>query len=140
MFQPQRSSSGFQELMHSLSGPCLTHTLCIVTEEGLRGRNVLHSLCVHSCALMLNKISSKPLSVPYSGKFSRGFFFAVFLAIRENRSQAFTLRLKCTIHEMPKTNDPHYMTCIILCSRGIALKFSYSACLHSRYKPSRGVY
>ena len=26
----------------------------IATDEGLRGRNVLHSLCVHSCASMLN--------------------------------------------------------------------------------------
>ena len=35
------------------------HTLCIATEEGLRGRNVLHSLRVHSCASMLNNICSE---------------------------------------------------------------------------------
>ena len=37
----------------------LTRTLCIATEEGLRGRNVLHSLRVHSCASMLNNICSE---------------------------------------------------------------------------------
>ena len=36
--------------------------LCIATEEGLCGRNVLHSLRVHSCALMLNNICSESMS------------------------------------------------------------------------------
>ena len=38
---------------------CLIHTLCVASEEGLRGRNVLHSLCMHNCALMLNNICSE---------------------------------------------------------------------------------
>ena len=42
---------------------CLTRTLCIATEEGLCGRNVLHSLRVHSCASMLNNICSEFLGV-----------------------------------------------------------------------------
>ena len=29
--------------------------LCIATDEGLRGRNILYSLHVYSCALMLKK-------------------------------------------------------------------------------------
>ena len=39
----------------------LTHTLCIATDEGpgLLGRNILHSLHVHSCASMLNNICSE---------------------------------------------------------------------------------
>ena len=35
----------------------LSHTLCIATDEGLHGRNILHSLRVHSCASMLNNIN-----------------------------------------------------------------------------------
>ena len=31
------------------------HTLCIATDEGLRDQSVLHSLCVHSCAFILNQ-------------------------------------------------------------------------------------
>ena len=41
---------------------CLTHTLCIATDEDLRGRNVLHSLRVHSCASMLYNICSESRS------------------------------------------------------------------------------
>ena len=37
-------------------------TLCIATDEGLRGRNVLHSLCVHGCASMHNNICSEPMN------------------------------------------------------------------------------
>ena len=33
--------------------------LCIATDEGLRGGNILHSLRVHSCASMLNNICSE---------------------------------------------------------------------------------
>ena len=33
-----------------------------MSEEGLRGRNVLHSLRVHSCASMLNNICSESMS------------------------------------------------------------------------------
>ena len=40
----------------------LTRTSCIATEEGLCGRNVLHSLRVHSCASMLNNICSESMS------------------------------------------------------------------------------
>ena len=39
-----------------------TRTLCIATDEDLRGRNVLHSLRVHSCASMLNNICSESMS------------------------------------------------------------------------------
>ena len=42
-------------------GQGLSHTLCIATDEGLCGRNVLHSLRVHSYASMLN-ICSESMS------------------------------------------------------------------------------
>ena len=38
-------------------GLSLTRTSCI--EEGLCGQKVLHSLCVHSCVLILTKICSE---------------------------------------------------------------------------------
>ena len=34
----------------------------VTTDEGLRGRNVMHSLRVHSCASMLNNICSESMS------------------------------------------------------------------------------
>ena len=34
-------------------------TLCIATDEGLQGSNVLHSVHVHNCALMLQSICSE---------------------------------------------------------------------------------
>ena len=41
------------------SHSCYAHRFSNTTDEGLRGRNVLHSLCVHSCASMLNNICSE---------------------------------------------------------------------------------